>query len=225
MASSPTAPAHDLVSLWHRVPWNTVFWLFTVGLFGLSTFFAVSVEMRRNSNHPPDELAKIKSGETVRVVRIVKGDEIVVEKGKSTARVRMLGIHSFDPVVNEFEITAFGRAAVSFLEQWMLDRPVRLVFEDLIQDTRGRYLAYVERDGVDLNRRMIEEGVTTVYTEYAFGREASYLTAEELARSAGRGVWGSKRALLRIRALRKQWAAARLARTGQAPVDDLESQK
>jgi endonuclease YncB( thermonuclease family) len=225
VAISSSTPTQDFVALWHRVPWNAAFWLLSLGLFALSAYFVVSVEMRRRASHVPEQAAKIKNGETVRVVRIVKGDEIAVEKGLATARVRMLGIHSFDPVVNEFEITAFGRAAVGFLEQWTLNRPVRLHFDDPIQDVRGRYLAYIERDGLDLNRRMIEEGVTAVYTEYAFAREATYLTSEEMARSARRGVWGSKRAVQRIRALRKQWGAARLARTGQVPVDDLESQK
>jgi endonuclease YncB( thermonuclease family) len=222
MASN--TPSQELVALWHRVPWNGVFWLFSLGLLAVSAYFAVSVEIRRNVFHLPGLAAELEDGETVRVIRIVKGDEVAVEKGLTTVRVRMLGIHSFDPVVNEFEITAFGRAAVSFLEQWTLNQPVRIHFDDPIKDVRGRYLAYLERDGLDLNRRMIEEGVTSVYSEYGFAREATYLTSEEMAREAGRGVWGSKRAVQRIRALRKQWSAARLKRTGQAPVDDLESQ-
>ena len=223
MSSSSSLPARGFVALWHRVPWNSVFWLVSLSLLALSVFFAFSVEMRRRANYLPDETASIRNGEIVRVVRIVKGDEFAIEKGLHTARVRMLGILSFDPVVNEFEITGFGRAAVGFLEQWVLNRPVRIHFDDPIRDVHGRYLAYIERDGIDLNRRMIEEGVATVYTEYPFGRESSYLTSEEMARAAGRGVWGSKHAVQRIRALRKQWAASRLARTGQLPVDDLEA--
>ena len=56
-----------------------------------------------------------------------------------------------------------------------------MVFDTPIKDVHGRYLAYLELEGVDLGKRMVEEGVSMVYTEYDFAREGDYLTAEWMA--------------------------------------------
>jgi endonuclease YncB( thermonuclease family) len=155
------------------------------------------------------------------VVVVLNGDEVIVEKNGDRATLRMLGIRSFDPVVNEFEITAFGRASVSFLYTWVLNKAVRVGFDTTIKDVRGRYLGFLDRDGVDINRRMVEEGVAMVYTEYPFAREAEYLSTEVLARAAGRGIWGGQRTRTRIRALRHDWDSARHQHGGTGSADPL----
>jgi endonuclease YncB( thermonuclease family) len=86
---------------------------------------------------------------------------------------------------------------------------VKITFDTPIKDVHGRYLAYVERDAVDVNRRMVEEGVAMVYTEYPVARESKYLSAEGLARKSRRGIWGGPRARTRIEALRRDWAHSR----------------
>lgn len=211
-----------VVELWHRVPWNAVFWAVVLALFGSAVGFGVDVEVRRRHLHPFWGQADIHSGDIVRVVGILNGDEVLIEKGRARSRLRMLGIRSFDPVVNEFEITAFGRGSVSFLEQWVLDKQVQVVFGDTPKDVHGRYLAYLERDGVDINRRMVEEGISMVYTEFPFSREALYLTSEHLAREVRRGIWGGKKSFKRIVGLRHDWAAARVERGLPPPAEELE---
>jgi endonuclease YncB( thermonuclease family) len=209
------------VTLWHRLPWNLLFWLITSTLCVAALALSANVQMRRRGTQGIDKVADIRSGDEVQIVMVLNGDEVVLEKGGDRARLRMLGIHSFDPVVNEFEITAFGRATVSFLESWVLGKKARVVFGEPIKDVHGRYLGYLERDDIDINRRMVEEGISMVYTEFAFGREREYLSTEHLARAAKRGIWGGKKSSLRIQALRRQWAARRWERTGVRPPDGL----
>lgn len=210
-----------LAQIWHVLPWNLLYWLVVAALLGAAVTFGTIVEVRDARLRHTDEFADIRNGDSVRVAVVLNGDEVVIEKGKARATVRMLGIRSFDPVVNEFEITAFGRASLSFLNSWALDQKVRLLFDKTIKDTRGRYLAYVERDGIDLNQRMVEEGLAMVYTEYQVAREATYLTAEIMARKAGRGIWGGTRTRARIKALRRDWDATRHERDGMGVADPL----
>ena len=68
---------------------------------------------------------------------------------------------------------------------------------------------------------MVEEGISTVYTEYPFAREGLYLAAERMARTARRGIWGGKKATQRVVGLRHDWAKGRQARLGQTPPDYL----
>src|SRR5207249_4905100 len=110
------------------------------------------------------------------------------------SRLRMLAIHSFDPVVNEREITAYGEASVRFLEQWVLNKEVGVYFDKTPKDVRGRYLGYVHLDDIDINKRMVEEGIAMAYTEFATNREQSYLIAEQAARANSRGIWGGRKA-------------------------------
>lgn len=212
-----------LIPLWHRIPWNALFWVTVFGVVGSTLFFAVQVEMARR-HVLVDNIADVKNGDVVKVVLVLNGDEVVIEKNRERARLRMLAIRSFDPVVNEFEITSFGRASVNFLDKWLLNQKATVHFDKTIRDVKGRYLGYLEKDGVDINQRMVEEGISMVYTEFPTARENNYLSIEQLARDARRGIWGGTKSVQRITALRLQWAGARQTRDGQAPPDPLIEQ-
>jgi endonuclease YncB( thermonuclease family) len=219
--NKPQAPS-IVLWLWQHLPWTGLYWLSIAGLLGAAVSFGVLLELRDfRLRHTELADLEIKDGDMIKVAVILNGDEVLVEKNGRRADVRMLGIHAFDPVVNEFEITAFGRASVGFLERWALNKEVTIVFDHPIKDSHGRYLGYLERDGVDLNQRMVEEGIAMAYTEYDFAREASYLSTELLARQAARGIWGSPKTKTRTLALRKNWAGARFERTGMASLDPL----
>jgi endonuclease YncB( thermonuclease family) len=213
-----------LSSWWHGLPWNGLFWLTVLLLLGSGSFFTVSAHLERESRIgvEAEAMAEVIDGGRAKVALILNGDEIVIEDAeKRRARLRMLGIHAFDPVVNEREITAFGEAALRFLEQWVLNKEVTIFFDKVPKDSRGRYLGYVHLDDVDINRRMVEEGVAMVYTEFATAREQAYLITEQGARRAGRGLWGGKKARARIAGLRAGWQSARTARDGSPPIDPL----
>jgi endonuclease YncB( thermonuclease family) len=207
-----------------HIPWNGVFWGVTSLFFTGALFFGIGTYLKQQ-NQFSNNVAVIKDGDKVQVIAVLNGDELIVTKGAAQARVRMLGIRAFDPVVNEREVTAFGQASVSFLKQWALDKTVQIIFDQPIMDVRGRYLAYVERSGIDLNEKMIEEGIVMVYTEFAFLRQSAYLTTESMAGRSARGIWGSAKAKSRALALRNDWAHHRQERTGELPPDYLLSEK
>jgi micrococcal nuclease len=209
--------------LWHGLPWNGLFWLMCGTLFAAGAAFAVRAEQQIDllvGVHAGEE-AHIAAGDLVTAVFILNGDELVVEKNGARAKVRLLGIKSFDPVVNEREITAYGDASVRFLTQWLLNKKVHFEFDAPIKDDKGRYLAYVYLDDIEINRRMVADGVSMVYTEYETAREREYFAAELSARHTGIGVWGGRKSRLRIEGLRREWANGREARNGEVPMDPL----
>lgn len=212
----------NLTQVWHGLPWNGLFWLIVLALLSSAAVLAAKAHSDLDTLigvHAQD-LAEIADGETALVVLILNGDELVVEKDGRRAKLRMLGIKSFDPVVNEREITAYGDASVRFLSQWVLDKEIRLEFDTPITDDHGRYLAYVYLGDIEINRRMIAEGVSMAYTEFATARERDYLMAELQPRKTRIGIWGGRKAFARILGLRREWSNAREAR-GQSPVDPL----
>src|SRR4051812_26598028 len=99
-----------LTQWWHGLPWNGLFWLSVSSMFGSAGFFAVSSELEHRDRMHLEEGhdAQIADGGPAKVALVLNGDEIVVEDAKGhRSRLRMLGIHAFDPVVNEREITAY----------------------------------------------------------------------------------------------------------------------
>jgi endonuclease YncB( thermonuclease family) len=208
---------------WHGLPWNGLFWLLTLSQLGFAAFFATQAELDLAAviGVADDAPLAIQSGDLVRVELVLNGDEVVIERDARRARLRMIGIRSFDPVVNEREITAFGNASVNFLEQWVLHQEVTVMLGGTQRDVHGRYLGVLVRGDVDVNRRMVEEGISMVYTEYATDMESVYLSTEIAARSARRGIWGVKKATARILGLRQQWSSLRQQRTGHAPIDPM----
>jgi micrococcal nuclease len=203
------------------LPWNALFWITTPGLTGLGAWLSTEVEVKRELTHGVDKAADIQDGDLVDVVVVLNGDELLVTKDGNRAKIRLIGVRAFDAVINEFELTAFGRASVGFLEHWVSGHEVKVRFDSTPKDVHGRYLVYMERDGIDINRRMIEEGVAMVYTEYPFTREAAYLSSEQLARESNRGIWGGPRAVARINGLRHDWRRSRTTRTSQPFADPL----
>jgi endonuclease YncB( thermonuclease family) len=151
------------------------------------------------------------SGDVVRVVAIVKGDEIKVKKSGAELRVRLVGVHAFSPVLADPQVHALSAGAQSALEEWIKDKDVTVTLDHTPHDGAGRWLAYVDDHGADINRRLIETGWGVVYTEFPFDREATYLAAEASARASSKGVWDLKSAVDLIRGLRRQWLTVRPA--------------
>jgi endonuclease YncB( thermonuclease family) len=95
----------------------------------------------------------LEDSETGFVERVIDGDTIVVE-GVS---VRMLGIDA--PERNE----KYFWESLGFLDNLVFEREVVLKFGREKTDKYGRKLAYVYFDGININKRMIEEGLANPY--------------------------------------------------------------
>ena len=183
-----------------------------------TTNLAAACALACKPEAPPVE---IDSGDRVEVVRATnRAHELIVSKGGDQATVRLVGIYTFSTWPREkTDVAEHARAAIDFVAREAAGRPAALVLIRKELDPRGRYLGFIEIGGADLGRRLIEEGLAAVYTEYPFEREQTYMAAEVGPRSGQRGIWGGRAASKRLSALRRTWAAVRL-RTFDDRVND-----
>jgi endonuclease YncB( thermonuclease family) len=166
--------------------------------------------------------ARLATGDAITFVRAIKGNDVVVAKGAGLARIRLVGVYTFDPnVAEKNDIIVWAQRAAEMMSSRARSASLRVVLEREELDPRGRHLGFLEADGVDLGKLLVEEGQASVYTEYPFSRETDYLAAETRAREGVRGLWGGTSATKRIRALRDTWSTVRERKFGAAPNDPL----
>jgi len=165
---------------------------------------------------PSASTLRIDDGAELLVQDIVKGDEVVVTNGKDMARVRLVGLHAFDAKSADATLSALGEVSAQLLRARLQNQRVTLRIEAPFKDSYGRTLAYVELNGVDVNRSLIEQGVALLYDEYPFGREARYRDAETKARAEQAGLWVKPAAAALCDGLKRQWASARTQHTREA---------
>jgi len=127
------------------------------------------------------------SGGEGRAERVVDGDTVDVRIGGRVERVRLIGVDA--PELGQGE---WGERAREALRRWVEGRAVRLERDVAERDRYGRVLAYVWADGRLVNEELLREGVAMLYTVPPNVRHVERLRrAQEEARAAGRGVWGS----------------------------------
>lgn len=164
---------------------------------------------------------ELKSGYEVKVVDVVKGDELVVEKQGKRAKLRLVGLFAFSETLDDPALEALKKPGVDFLRAQTIGKKVTLTIGVPEKDSYGRYLGHAALKGKDVAESLLEMGNAVVYTEYAFDREASYMQIEAAARTKGNGLWASEETAKIVKALRKQWHDFRLKRTGKPFVDML----
>lgn len=123
-----------------------------------------------------------------RVLRIVDGDTLHVRSNGRDETVRIVGIDTPERGACGFD------GATGALRELVGGGRVALI-RDRTQDRRDRYgrlLAYVERDGVDVGRRLVGDGWAAVYVFDGdpFQRVDAYRSALDRARAGARGVHG-----------------------------------
>lgn len=165
--------------------------------------------------------AQIATGDTVTVVKVVKGDELVVEKAGKQAEVRLVGIQAFSSVMPKKEVLTMAERTVVFLREQLQGKQVVIHIGTPKTDVYGRYLARVEHDGVDINKLLVKRGLAIVYTEFSFPQETDYLAVEAGARDASTEIWAQPALVKLATGLRKQWAQARSRTDGKPYADAL----
>lgn len=166
---------------------------------------------------PSSAPAALQNGDLVTVVSVVKGDEISVKKGGTTFPLRMLGIDAFRKLVMNPAMTQTNKQANLHLEKLVLNKDVKITFDTPIKDDRGRYLAYVEHNGQDINLHMVQQGFVLVYAKFAFARERAYLKAAEQAAKESKNLWANPRLVNLARERQRVWAGERKKREGSLP--------
>lgn len=136
--------------------------------------------------------------------RVIDGDTLVVQWMGNEERVRVLGIDAPETrrtralqaqaeLLNmepDF-LLQYGAVATRTVEMWLLNRQVRLVFPEegqVLRDSFGRLLCYVELQGTDIGERLLLGGNAFVY-EAPHPREEAYKAFQAEAQRQRRGIW------------------------------------
>lgn len=184
---------------------NHLFILVALALAGAASFFTFRVVELKRSLKSGAGTQVMKSGMQVPVTRVLDGDEVVVQVGADLVTVRILGLSTFDPTMNDPQVQPLAQQALRFLERSAQGQAVELVFEELRFDARKRLLAYVHRGSEDLGQRMIQEGYGLAYTRFPASRLGTYVLDEDRARRERRGLWGEPGLAQRATQLRTLW--------------------
>lgn len=188
-------------------------------LLSISLFFFVQVERYRAELTRTDEAA-FRTGDIVTIVGILDGDEVLIQKASGEkAQVRLLGIQSFNPIVNDPVLAQVGKACFNFLISTYVDKEAQITInESLKVDSEGRLLAYLAvreepstEYSLDIGLDLIHRGLTLTYIRYPFAREVEYLQADEKAKADKTGLWGDANVVDRAQALQSDWQQQRQA--------------
>ncbi len=127
-----------------------------------------------------------------RVVDVVDGDTIKVDRSGRTVKVRLIGIDTPETSDPRKPVQCFGREASARAKELMAGGEVFLE-SDPSQggvDAYGRTLAYVYAGDLQVNRALIEQGFAHEYTYDApYRYQSEFRAAEAGARSGDRGLW------------------------------------
>jgi len=133
--------------------------------------------------------------ERVLVTDVVDGDTIKVLRGRRQDTVRLIGVDTPETARPHTPVQFYGPEASLFTRRALLEKRVRLEFEDQDRkgggrDKYGRVLAYIfTDDGKHFNLELVKLGFGKAYTRYPFKYQQEFVRAEQAARAAGRGLW------------------------------------
>jgi micrococcal nuclease len=133
------------------------------------------------------------SGPTAIVVRVVDGDTLEVRLGRTTERVRLIGIDTPESVKPDSPVECFGKEASARLEALLPSgTEVEVVRDAELRDPYGRLLAYLFRrpDGLFVNLTMVTDGYAnqlTIPPNVTFADD--FRAAAGQARRSGLGLW------------------------------------
>ena len=138
------------------------------------------------------------------VIRVIDGDTVEVrfDDGK-TDKVRLLGVDTpetnaknkpgeYGSVTNMDCLKAWGDKATTYAIDQLDKKEVVLVLDEDagLRGYYGRLLAYVEVDGKDFNKSLVQLGYARVYEEGESKRESEYLRDQNNAQANSDGLWG-----------------------------------
>jgi len=131
-------------------------------------------------------------GGAARVVRVVDGDTVVVQRGGQIEKVRYIGVDTPESVKPGTPVQCFSKAAAAANRRLVLGRAVRLVPDAEARDRYGRSLFYVYRanDGLFVNAELVRAGYARTMTMPPnVAHAGDFRRLATAARRAGRGLW------------------------------------
>ncbi|HSI20345.1 MAG TPA: thermonuclease family protein [Verrucomicrobiae bacterium] len=173
--------------------------LFLVAIaFGIAPQFAVRPAPLTPSPTPeplPTTLSVVpaEATEQARVMRVVDGDTVRIEREGEEKVVRLIGINTPESVDPRKPVQCFGKEASLFATGILQDKEIRMSSDESQQDMDryGRLLRYIYLlDGTFVNEKLIREGYAQEYTydrPYVF--QAAFRQAQKEAQQANVGLW------------------------------------
>ena len=125
--------------------------------------------------------------EKVYIERVIDGDTVVTAAGDS---IRLLGIDTPEIDWENNDSEFYAEEAREFTIKHLDQQTVLLEFDKEREDSYGRTLAYIYRDGQNFNQQLLEEGYASLMiVEENDKYESEFKNAAAEARESGRGVW------------------------------------
>jgi len=136
-----------------------------------------------------------KKAEWVKVLEVIDGDTVAVQKGGKRVSVRLMAMDTPErTTTRNGQIEHYGEEAARFAERLVEESgwEVGLTYDQVTEDKYGRDLAYVWlKDGRLMNAVMVAEGYAYSYTSSPKPEYVDlFLGLMREAREENKGLWG-----------------------------------
>ncbi len=153
------------------------------GAFTLDEMFPVFISNESyasSSNPDPFQQPLVIKG--LQVEKVIDGDTVYGLLGDKTYKIRLAEIDA--PERDQ----PFGRQSKVFLRNLLVDGEFDAHISS--EDQYGRYIARLYSNGIDINRKMVSEGMAWVYDYYVIDKTL-YLNQED-AQKLKKGIWSKR---------------------------------
>ena len=133
--------------------------------------------------------SSLEDGMTVKVLRVIDGDTVVIELFENPMTVRLLGIDTPETVHPFKPVEYFGKQASDYLKGRLTEQTITLEFDQDKLDKYGRILAYIYLNNTFINAEMVEKGYGYAYTRFPFKYKDTFVNLENIAKENKVGLW------------------------------------
>jgi endonuclease YncB( thermonuclease family) len=168
----------------------------TAGYFAANINWSVDKQVKTTqpANVSAAMAANIDPAKLYQVTDVVDGDTFKARIDGKEITVRMLGINTPEVVDPRKPVECFGPEASVETKSLLAGRKVKLALNPNREktDIYNRLLAYAYRDdGLFINELLIQEGFAREYTVgKAYQYQSKFRNAENIAKTALKGLWG-----------------------------------
>ncbi|MCH1420140.1 thermonuclease family protein [bacterium] len=155
-------------------------------------------------------------GDIVRVIDVIDGDEVLIEKDGTQTNLRILGIKSFNSTLSDPTVTEYGRICLQYLQSTTKNQKAKIKIPTKRVGGEGRLLGTLflaDQSGqyrFDLGEDLISKGYSMVYSRYDFDLMIKYLKVENQTKLEKKGFWGNETISNRVIAMKKIWEEEKL---------------
>ena len=134
------------------------YYLGIILFFSISLYFTISIILFQQNITKSSNEINVVSGDSALVTNVIDGDEIGVQLNDMKFVVRILGISSFDPNVDDPFTQNISKSTYDYLKSALLNSQVKIVFDEYKKDSKSRLLAYIYKDSSDIGKELISKG-------------------------------------------------------------------